>query len=283
MKKKHTLMQEKHMQNIGGDIKGCNYWTNLSIKYVNNNNNYLDKISKIYTINREENRKSIPENIWSDVEKYYKNNDNKNLLLSLLKFEIFPIKDSYVAYLRITKEDGINDSPETVERICNQVYKMGLGKIYEKCSEPKETNRQMGQSFKNWIKKGTLGFPVVNIDEFSKTKTDAILDASDATMQEWCRNNLNYARNKGLDFVARKNNRYVIGEAKFISDDGGNQNGQFLDAVATLEAKNVNATIIAILDGVLYIPSNRKIHKSIVNNKHNILSALLLKDFMYSL
>ena len=80
------------------------------------------------------------------------------------------------------------------------------------------------------------------------------------------------------------NNKYVIGEAKFISDEGGHQNGQFLDSMTTLETPTANNVInIAILDGVLYIPSEKKMHTEITTKDVPVMSALLLRDFLYSL
>ncbi len=64
-----------------------------------------------------------------------------------------------------------------------------------------------------------------------------------------------------MDFVERFNGKYVIGEAKFLSDFWGSQNSDFEDAIATLEAKDVNAIRIAILDGILYLRGRSKIHK----------------------
>jgi hypothetical protein len=96
---------------------------------------------------------------------------------------------------------------------------------------------------------------------------------------------LGYDHEKGLDFVARFNNKYVIGEAKFLTDFGGHQNAQFNDAISTLTTEGVEAIIIAILDGVLYIKSNNKMYKSL-NEKYkdyNIMSALVLREFLYQI
>ena len=95
----------------------------------------------------------------------------------------------------------------------------------------------------------------------------------------YCRND-----NKGVDFVGRFNGKYVIGEAKFISDEGGHQNDQFLDAMTTLQsATQKNVINIAILDGVLYIPSKKKMYKTITNSDVPVFSALLLRDYLYQL
>lgn len=107
--------------------------------------------------------------------------------------------------------------------------------------------------FKSWINSGVLGLQSVPISEFLANEENAILSASDEKMKLFAKQYLNYHLDKGLDFVARFNKKYVIGEAKFLTDFGGHQNVQFNDAIRTITTENVNAVKIAILDGVLYI------------------------------
>ena len=126
----------------------------------------------------------------------------------------------------------------------------------------------------------------MNVGEFLRDKRrNAILNASDSQMQDFARRFLNYKRDKGLDFVARINGRYVIGEAKFLTDFGGHQNAQFADAISTLTTPNVNAIQIAILDGVLYIPGGNKLYREISSRyaEKNIMSALVLREFLYEI
>ncbi len=113
---------------------------------------------------------------------------------------------------------------------------------------------------------------------------DAILDASDREMMDFARNYLGYRRNKGLDFVARFGGKYVIGEAKFLTDFGGHQNAQFDDAVAIFN-NEARAIRIAILDGVVYIKGKNKMYTSLITTykDQNIMSALVLRDFLYQL
>ena len=120
---------------------------------------------------------------------------------------------------------------------------------------------------------------------FTSEVENAILDGTDAEMMTFAKENLNYNRNKGLDFIGRFNGKYVIGEAKFLTDFGGHQNAQFNDAIETVKVKNVKAEKIAILDGVLYINGNSKMNKEISTRfkKYNVLSALVLRDFLYQL
>ncbi len=259
-----------------------NYWTNLSIEFANQRN-YLDELFKVYpTI--PEGIRDIDKNLWNSIEKQFCEKDNSALVTSLLNCDLFPIKDSYIAYLK-RDNSAIKRNQQTINRIAGRLYEMGLDKIYEKCSEPKETNRQIGPLFKRWIDSGSLGLKPVTLDKFTSNNENAILGASDAEMARWCKDNLGYSRNKGLDFVARFNKKYVIGEAKFLTDFGGHQNAQFEDAISTLKTDGVKAVKIAILDGVLYIRGNNKMHKSLLNEykDYDILSALVLRDYLYSL
>ena len=259
-----------------------NNWTKLSIEYANQRN-YLDELFKVYP--------TIPEGIrdvdkqkWKAIENAYKTKNKVELLKLLLSLDLFPIKDSYVAYLK-RDSSAIARNPATIDRLYGRLVELGLDKIWERCSEPKETNRQIGPLFRRWINKGVLGVPILKMNEFLAMKGNAILDASDKEMMDFAKKHLNYNRNKGLDFVGKFNGKYVIGEAKFLTDFGGHQNAQFNDAIATIKAKNVKAVKIAILDGVLYIKGKNKMYKDITGKlkNENIMSALVLREFLYQL
>jgi len=257
-----------------------NHWTKLSIEYANQRS-YLDDLFQVYpTI--PEGIRELDKTLWNNIEKAFNKKDNLSLLKNLLRLDLFPIKDSYVAYLKRDKT-AIERNPNTVARLCGRLYEMGLDNIYSRCSEPKETNRQIGPLFKRWLRKKSLGIEPVKLNEFLKIKGNAILDASDAEMMAFAKEHLNYQRNKGLDFIGRFNGKYVIGEAKFLTDFGGHQNAQFNDAIETLKVKNVHAIKIAILDGVLYIEGNNKMYKDITTSfkDENIMSALVLREFLY--
>ena len=262
--------------------KTLNPWTQLSIEYANQRS-YLDDLFQVYP--------TIPDGIrelnvehWKDVKKAFEKRDNTALLKNLVKLNLFPIKDSYVAYLKRDKT-ALERNPATAARLSGRLYEMGLDTIYARCSEPKETNRQIGPLFKRWLNKKSLGIQPVKLEQFLATKENAVLDASDAQMMSFAREHLNYKHNKGLDFVGRFNGKYVIGEAKFLTDFGGHQNAQFNDAISTIKAKNVKAIKIAILDGVLFIKGKNKMYKDITGRlkDQNIMSALVLREFLYQI
>ena len=259
-----------------------NKWIELSIEYANQRS-YLDDLFHVYpTI--PDGIRNINEIFWNEIEKAFKEEDNDKLIRELLKSDLFPIKDSYIAYLKRDKS-AIERNPRTINRICGRLYEMGLDKIYERCSEPKETNRQIGPMFRSWLKRKSLGITPVGLNEFLSNDNDSILDASDAEMMNFARKYLGYNHNKGLDFTARFNKQFVIGEAKFLTDFGGHQNAQFNDAINTIQAKDVNAVKIAVLDGVLFIKGNNKMYKSVTETykNYNIMSSLVLREFLYQL
>jgi hypothetical protein len=259
-----------------------NYWTNLSIEYANQRN-YLDDLFKVYpTI--PEGIRDIEKHVWKEVETAFKAKAKPNLLRSLLKMKLFPIKDSYVAYLR-RDSSALERNPQTVSRLCGRLYEMGLDEIYQRCSEPKETNRQIGPLFRRWLEKDTLGVPLLSPEKFVKSTRNAILSGTDMQLSAFAEENLGYHREKGLDFIGRFNGKYIIGESKFLTDFGGHQNAQFNDAIALLETKKVKAVKLAILDGVLYIKGKNKMHRYLYNcpSEYNILSSLVLREFLYQL
>jgi hypothetical protein len=257
-------------------------WTSLSIEYASQRS-YLDDLFHIYpTI--PEGIRELNEKVWSKVETAFLQQDNDELIRALLKLNLFPIKDSYIAYLK-RDSTSIDRNPRTINRICGRIYDLGLDKLYERCSEPKETNRQIGPMFREWLRKKPLGITPVGLTEFLSNDGDAILDGSDKAMMDFAKRELGYNHNKGLDFVGRFNGKYVIGEAKFLTDFGGHQNAQFNDAISTVEAKKVNAVKVAILDGVLYIKGNNKMYKAITETykNYNIMSALVFREFLYQI
>lgn len=260
-----------------------NYFLNQSIELANQRD-YLDQLFRVYPMHPD-NIREIDSIKWDIFEKAFNANQQEKIIESLLNFDLFPIKDSYVAYLRRDRS-AIARNPATIARICGRLKEMGLNKIYENLSQPKETNRQIGPLFKRWVNSGVLGIQPIELEVFKNTNNNAILNASDLAMQEFAKEHLGYTRLKGLDFIARFNEKIIIGEAKFLSDFGGHQNAQLEDAISllnsTLDSKIIK---IAILDGVCYIQGKNKMFETLSNNYQgcNILSALLLRDFLYSL
>jgi Tsp45I type II restriction enzyme len=256
-----------------------NYWLQLSLDYAKQKS-YLDDLFLVYpTI--PEGIREINQTAWQKVEKSFLEKDNLELLKNLLKLDLFPIKDSYVAYLKRDKA-AIERNPQTVNRICGRIYELGLENIFARCNEPKETNRQIGPFFRRWLNKGSLGIQPLKMKDFLANNENAILDAGDAEMMRFAKEHLNYSHNKGLDMVARFNGKYVIAEAKFLTDFGGHQNAQFNDVISTVEKPNLKIEKVLMLDGDLsYDKMYEKYSESYKD--YNIMSILVLREFLYQI
>jgi hypothetical protein len=78
-----------------------NHWLKLSIDYANQRS-YLDDLFQVYpTI--PEGIRDINKILWDNIEKAFDKKDNVKLLENLLRLDLFPLKDSYVAYLKRDK------------------------------------------------------------------------------------------------------------------------------------------------------------------------------------
>ena len=117
-----------------------NYWTELSVEYANQRC-YLDDLFTVYPL-APEGIRQLDEEKWESIQTAFHDRNDTALLSRLLEMDLFPIKDSYVAFLKRDRA-SILRNPRTVQRLCGRLYEMGLDQIYARCSEPKETNRQI--------------------------------------------------------------------------------------------------------------------------------------------
>ncbi|MDE6009649.1 MAG: restriction endonuclease [Muribaculaceae bacterium] len=260
-----------------------NLFTKISIDLANQRN-YLDQLFRVYPLAPDSIR-TISKRVWQEIEDSYNNGDNEALFRALLKLKLFPIKDSYVPYFRKDKT-AIKRNPQTVNRICGRVRELGLNELYERVTEPINTNSQVSPLFKRWIDSGVLGVIPCDPDQFIATNDNAILKGSDASLKEFAASHLGFTHqvNKGIDFIGRFNHTYVIGVAKFFADEEEHPNGQFLDAMTILKTRTrSDVKTVAILDGVLYIPGKENMYHTITSQDVNVMSTLLLREFLYSL
>lgn len=259
-----------------------NVWVEKSIE-IANSKGYLDKLSEIYTPTIEEKRE-IPTTAKRKIEQAYGQKDKKKLVEELLKLEKFPIKDPYVAFLRKGGRRFLELNPKTVERIGNKLLSMSFEELVERCEEPKEFNRQLGPMFKNWLPK--LDYPFLDCCQFIDFKEGiAFLKGSDNELRIFANGVLKCELEKNPDFIAKVRDKFVVGEAKFLTDFGGHQDRQYEDALRLIKSKKGDAIRIAVLDGVIWLKTKTKMSRTVCELKDDeiALSALLLKEFLESL
>lgn len=256
-----------------------NVWVQKSIE-IANESNYLDKLQEIYPVSVNIQR-VINTELISMITHAFENDDKEQLINLLLKLDKFPIKDPYVAFLR-KKPEFISKNPLTVERIYISLKKIGLTKIIEGAVEAKEFNRQMGNLFSTWLPK--LEYPSFSRDKFDSSKEGIVfLVGSGNELMNYLNSKYNCNLTKRPDLVAKVNDKVIAGEAKFLTDSGGHQNAQFEDAFKLLNNPCEDFIKIAVLDGVVWVKGKSKAYLTVSASEKNILSGLLLKDYLESL
>ncbi|CAN5628927.1 hypothetical protein BH20ACT10_BH20ACT10_22860 [soil metagenome] len=202
----------------------------------------------------------------------------------MLELDKFPVDDPYVRLLR-RLPNALRDNPKTVERIARQVKPLSWPQLKGAIKAPIVANRRLGSRFSEWL--GNLGYPVIGESDLQGAdEGTSFLSGTDGIRKEFARRHLGYSGGKGLDFVAKRGGLYVIGEAKFFGDYGGNQNNQLRDAMGLVESQSSlssNARAIAVLDGVVGIPSEGFMYKAVSSTGHDVMSALLLPEYLESL
>lgn len=253
-----------------------NKWIQKSINLANSNG-YLDKLFNIYPIELGDIR-DIPDNIKNEVQKAFRNKNKIDLIKELLRLPKFPIDDPYIASLR-RHPSLLSKNPETIKRISEKLFSMGLDTVLELAGKPKSPSRQFGHSFKRWLR--TLNYPFLEEREFSEYEEVVFLEGSDKKLKKFATEELDIRNlKKGIDFVLKIKNKFILGEAKFLTDYGGTQNNQFRDAISVARISKNNIIGIAVLDGIVWFESNAYMHRTIKALNGVALSTLLLEEFI---
>ena len=202
-----------------------------------------------------------------------------------MDLDLFPIKDPYIRYLKKDR-DSITRNPKTVKRLSDQIREFSIEELRKKCEEPKESNRQMGQLFNDWVKTGSLGSDckVINdIDEFANSNGNRCFVGGDEQKRRFVLDNFDCELGKGFDLLVVFNDRFVFGEAKLITDFGGHQDRQFEDAIKIFDI-DLDVECVAVVDGVIYIENGKnKMQRHVRNEERPVMSALVLREFLESL
>ncbi len=239
---------------------------------------YLDRIYTVYP--SEPKPRSVSPKILEEITAAYKKGNRVMLLNTLLDQERFPFDDSYVAFLRADRQ-AIGRNPETMGRLCKTLFKMGLPKILKGVKAPIVANRRRGAQFKQWAQSH---FKYVKSGKFEVSKSGIVfLHASDKDLRDYANARFGAGLKKRPDFVAKVGNKFIVGEAKFLSETGGEQGGGFEDAVTVAAHPASGAVKVSVLDGIVWLEKGSGFYQFIENSSLNIFSALLLKEFLASL
>ncbi|MEK7658855.1 MAG: hypothetical protein AAB352_03275 [Patescibacteria group bacterium] len=256
-----------------------NKWVEKSVELANYSG-YLDKLFDIYPIELGKIRE-ISEETKKDVQKAFKNKDKKNLIEELLKFPKFPIDDPYVASLR-RHQHLLEKNPRTISRIGKILLSINIDTILSLSTKAKSPSRQFGNSFRDWLHGSKYNF--LDGQELKVYDGVAFLDGSDNNLKEFAIKELGIKRlNRRPDFLLKIKDKYILGEAKFLTDYGGTQNNQFDGALKMTKIKKDKVFGVAVIDGIVWFKSNSYMHRTVNKLNGSVFSALLLKEFIENL
>ena len=260
-----------------------NEWIKKSINLAKSEF-YLDKLLIIYPPD-EISREKITKEESLVLKQLFQKKDSVNLMKELIYLKKkglkFPIENPYISFLS-HYEDAINKNPKTIKKICSKLFEMNYDELKKRLEVPKKASRRIGPMLRNWLENE---FNFLDLEEFRKSTDLFFLRGEDKFLKNYAKDELKCEfseLSKGLDFIAKINNRYIIGTGKFITDFGGSQDNQFIEAIRLLTETKCpqNVIKVAIIDGVAYLGGKMKSTLERLNNNEFCFSALLLNEFI---
>ena len=252
-----------------------NPWIAKSIKLANAEG-YLDSLFNVYPVEVQPFRE-ISNEMLEAIVLAYKNRDHNRIFELFLSLPRFPFDDPYIATLR-HHPFLLQKNPKTVNRIASRLLSMPLDSLIKLATQPKSPSRQIGNSFRKWLR--SLGYPFKDQTNFSSSEEISFLKGSDRELKDFVENQLGLLLPKGIDFIMKIGKRFYLGEAKFITDYGGSQTNQFNYAMEIGSINQENVQGIAVLDGIIWFESQSYMHRKLRDFQGIALSSLLLKEFI---
>lgn len=267
------------------DFERLNYWVKKSINLFNEVA-YLDKIATIYNYSADQ-----PVRIEADFRRQIRiahNNRNAEDLIRLLsQLDKFPYDEPFW-YLLKNVSGFIDNNPEQVRRIAQTLYSMTDEEVVVRIESQPKLNQQTGPMFNNWLRES---FQVLNLQDF-KDSDDGIfvLGESEEIGRSFLADEFNQNISKRPDLIAKVNDSYVIGEAKWIGQSGGNQYKSAAEVLKFCGDQRGEVLRIGIIDGYPWVTKNTsgsikndRICVEVQESTYKTMSALLLEEYLESL
>lgn len=271
--------------NLDENFDQLNPWVQESINLFNDES-YLDRIAAVYNYSADQPVR-IEDNLRRQIRIAHNTRNDEALIRLLSQLDKFPYDEPFW-YLLKNAPDFIDNNPEQVHRIAQILYSMTDEEVVVRIESQPKLNQQTGPMFNNWLMET---FEVLNLEEFKESDSGKfVLSESEETGKNFLINDLNQNVSKRPDLIAKVDNRYIIGEAKWIGQSGGNQYKSVDEVLKFCRNQRNNVLRIGIIDGYPWV--TRKASGSIVNDRicvevqestYNMMSALLLDDYFDSL
>ena len=246
---------------------------------------YLDNILDVYPL-----QTAIPERLDAQLRRRIISAHQArrtNELIDILKNEVkFPY-DEPLWYLIKNIDGCLQNNPQQIQRIADSLYAMTPEETVIRLESAPKLNTQMGPMFTNWLRNN---FDLLELDDFRNSSEGiVVLQSSEEIGKTFVNSELRQNLEKRPDLVAKVNDTYIVGEAKWIGSPGGNQNKQVVEVINLCRNQRGNVIRVGIIDGFPW--AIKKSNGEIINDKtcvqvqeseYDILSALLLREYLES-
>lgn len=246
---------------------------------------YLDNILDVYPL-----QTAIPERLDAQLRRRIISAHQArrtNELIDILKNEVkFPY-DEPLWYLIKNIDGCLQNNPQQIQRIADSLYAMTPEETVIRLESAPKLNTQMGPMFTNWLRNN---FDLLELDDFRNSNEGiVVLQSSEEIGKTFVNSELRQNLEKRPDLVAKVNDTYIVGEAKWIGSPGGNQNKQVVEVINLCRNQRGNVIRVGIIDGFPW--AIKKSNGEIINDKtcvqvqeseYDILSALLLREYLES-
>ncbi|MBC8487836.1 MAG: hypothetical protein H8D45_17550 [Bacteroidetes bacterium] len=259
-----------------------NEWVRRSLELFQNTP-YLDNILEVYQFEVARPVRLDPA-IRRRIIMAHQGRRTTELIEILKNITKFPYEDP-IWYLLKNINGCLENNPAQIQRIADTLYSMTAEETVVRLESAPKLNTQIGPMFNAWIKRT---FNLLNIDKFQEsTEGLFVLDASEEEAKNFINDTLGQALTKRPDLVAKVNRQYIIGEAKWIGQPGGNQEKQVQEVLQFCQNQRNNIIRVGIIDGFPWSIYNIK--GRLINNKeavlvqeseYDIISAFLLEEYL---
>lgn len=270
-----TIDIENHPEHL-------NQWVRRSIDLFKNTP-YLDNILEVYPL-----QIAAPERLEPQLRRKiimaHQARQTRELLETLRGITKFPYEDP-MWYLLKNIAGCLQNNPQQIQRIADTLHSMTAEETVVRLEAAPKLNTQMGPMFNSWLRGK---FPRLGLDDFQVSAEGIfILDASEEDAKSFLNNTLNQNLPKRPDLVAKINSQYVIGEAKWIGQPGGNQEKQVQEVLGFCRQQRGNVIRVGIIDGfpwAVYNTNGRLLNSKeavlVQESEYDIISALLLEEYL---
>ncbi len=269
---------------IENNREELNEWVFRSVELFASTS-YLDNILEIYPLYTARPER-LDEHLKRRIIKAHQGRKT-TALIEILRNEVkFPY-DEPLWYLIKNIQGCLENNPQQFNRIADSLYSMTAEETVIRLESAPKLNTQMGPMFTKWLRNN---FDLLNIDDFRESsKGIFILNSTEEVGKTFINDELNQDLIKRPDLVAKVNETYIIGEAKWIGSPGGNQNKQAVEVIDLCRNQRGDVIRVGIIDGFPWAIKKR--NDEIINDKtcvqvqeseYDIISALLLNDYLNS-